>query len=214
MEPEGARGETHQHYYDGGGALRRYESAELRHLWRGHAALHAIQKTSGRVLQRWKFGTLRRCVPEPKQEEMQGMTSSLPCRRSSVHAKVCHLRGSYLTAVHKCKQRFQLPYIVRQRRRRRGRAKKSNAVQEVRADNCCAACQHRLHLFILGATHMFWIEPHVPMDQPPFVAPMQKFCNFCTQTFRVFKVQILLFYQFVHFQLFGRVLESQVKGTC
>ncbi|KAH7955523.1 hypothetical protein HPB52_001197 [Rhipicephalus sanguineus] len=67
--------------------------------------------------------------PNPSKEKCRGCGLASPASDNQCTPECTICGGPHLTADRKCKQRFQLPYIVRQRRRRRRRAKKSQASQ-------------------------------------------------------------------------------------
>ncbi|KAH7972259.1 hypothetical protein HPB52_010055 [Rhipicephalus sanguineus] len=71
--------------------------------------------------------------PNPSKKKCRGCGLASPASDHQCTPECTICGGPHLTADRKCKQRFQLPYIVRQRRRRRRRAKKSQASQGERS---------------------------------------------------------------------------------
>ncbi|KAL1444093.1 hypothetical protein MTO96_045675 [Rhipicephalus appendiculatus] len=62
--------------------------------------------------------------PNPSKKKCRGCGLASPANDHQCTPECTICGGPHLTADRKCKQRFQLPYIVRQRRRRRRRPKK------------------------------------------------------------------------------------------
>ncbi|KAL1468287.1 hypothetical protein MTO96_041586 [Rhipicephalus appendiculatus] len=77
--------------------------------------------------------------PNPSEKKCRGCGLASPVHDHKCTPECTICGGRHLTADRKCKQRFQLPYIVRQRRRRRRRTKKSQASQGDRSRDSSVA---------------------------------------------------------------------------
>ncbi|KAL1468756.1 hypothetical protein MTO96_025187 [Rhipicephalus appendiculatus] len=75
----------------------------------------------------------------PSKKKCRGCGLASPANDHQCTPECTICGGPHLTADRKCKQRFQLPYIVRQRRRRRRRPKKSQASQGDRSRDSSVA---------------------------------------------------------------------------